>query len=82
MNSQMPKLGLFMNRVENGHDRVTPDLDKTVRLNFLRLKGTPKRNYEDLKTALEHSLEKKEAGVQQLRLKAQGHNWNISSKAA
>lgn len=71
----------YMNRIENGAGPVTPELDQHIRLNYLRLKGTPKRTYEAFQNALNQSMQTREEGVQNLHLKAQPSGWNLSKAA-
>ena len=78
---EISKAKEYMNRIENGNDPVTPELDQLIRLSYLRLRGTPKRTYEELRTALTSSMKRREKGVQKLHLQARGHGWGLQGAA-
>lgn len=72
----------YMNRLEKGADPVTAEVDQTIRLNYLRLKGTPKRDYKALHSALDNSMKKREKGAQSLRLRPKESGWNLLKDVA
>lgn len=71
----------YLNRVENGTDSVSAKLDQSVRLFYLKERGTPKRSYEALRDALDEAISKKVTGKQSYHLKSRGNTWNFSKAA-
>ena len=72
-----------LNRVENEKESVSDELDRLVRVFYLKERGTPKRSYEALHNALEEAISKKDTGEQsyRYRLKSEGKSWNLEKAA-
>lgn len=64
----------YYNKVEKGKLQVTNEIDRLVRLNFIRKIQNPRRVYEDLDIA----ITKKEAGVKPIHIEKR-NTWKVAA---
>ena len=67
-----------LNRVEREKEAVSEDLDRVVRMMYLKEKATPKRVYDAIDDLICH----KEAGRESYRLVSRKRRWDLTYPAA